>query len=422
MGHSKTTDVTSDEAASATDIKKRRGTLAVGSGAHFMHDGFTDMLYLLLPVWQAEFALTLTQVGFLRTAYAGVMALLQVPAGMLAERWGERILLSAGTLVTGLAYLSLGSTGGHLTLLAVLMVGGAGSTVQHGLCSSLISRAYEHGPRREALGLYNFAGDLGKVAVPFLVAMVVSGFGWRWATTGVGVLGVSSGIAAYLLLSALGAGARPEIAGVAPSTKNKPTLQTRDWGITDRSGFAALSAIGVLDGAARSGYLTFLPFLLIAKGAEVETIGVALALTFAGGATGKFICGFLAARLGIIRTVISTEALTGIGIVLVLSLPLYWAMALLPVIGMGLNGTSSVLYGTVSDFVRPERRARGFGLFYTLGFGGGACAPVLFGMLSDFADVEVTLQVIALVALATIPICSFLVKPLARVEKASSKK
>jgi FSR family fosmidomycin resistance protein-like MFS transporter len=420
MGHSKKTNETPHEAASAMGLKNRRGTLWIGSGAHFMHDGFADMLYLLLPVWQAEFALSLTQVGFLRTAYSGAMALLQLPAGMLAERWGERILLCSGTLITGLAYLSLGSSGGHLTLLFILLVGGAGSTVQHALCSSLISKAYEHGPRREALGVYNFAGDLGKVAVPFLVAMVISGFGWRWATTGVGVLGVSSGILTYLLLTALGAGARPAMATETQSTKNKPVLQTRDWGITDRSGFAALSAIGILDGAARSGFLTFLPFLLISKGAEVEAIGVALALTFAGGATGKFVCGFLAARLGIIRTVISTEALTCIGIAFVLPLPLYWTMALLPVIGMGLNGTSSVLYGTVSDFVHPERQARGFGLFYTLAIGGGASAPVLFGLLSDYSNVEVALKVVALVAFTTIPICKFLVKPLARAQKASA--
>ena len=152
----------------------------------------------------------------------------------------------------------------------------------------------------------------------------------------------------------------------------------------------------------------------------MEIIGVALALTFAGGATGKFVCGFLATRLGIIRTVISTEALTCMGIALVLPLPLYWTMALLPVIGMGLNGTSSVLYGTVSDFVCPERQARGFGLFYTLAIGGGASAPVLFGLLSDFSNVEVTLKVVALVAFATIPICKFLVKPLARAVQASA--
>jgi MFS family permease len=385
-----------------------------------MHDGFADMLYLLLPLWQVEFALSLTQVGFLRTAYSGAMALLQVPAGILAERWGERILLSSGTMVTGLAYLSLGSSGGHLTLFFVLLVGGAGSTVQHALCSSLISRAYEQGPRREALGAYNFAGDLGKVAVPFFVAMVVSGFGWRCATTGVGVLGVSVSILAYLLLSAFQLGSRP-VKAIANQSKNKKSvLQTRNWGVTDRSGFAALSAIGVLDGAARSGFLTFLPFLLISKGAAVETIGVALALTFAGGATGKFVCGFLASRLGIIRTVILTEALTCVGIALILQLSLYWAIALLPVIGMGLNGTSSVLYGTVSDFVCPARQARGFGLFYTLAIGGGASAPILFGLLSDFSSVEITLKGVALVAFSTIPLCKFLVKPLAQAESSSA--
>lgn len=420
MGHSEKTNETTQKATSVLNSRERRGALCIGSGAHFIHDGFADLLYLLLPIWQAEFALSLTQVGFLRTAYSGAMALLQVPAGMLAEQWGERTLLCLGTLVTGLAYLSLGSSGGHLTLLLVLLVGGAGSTVQHALCSSLISRAYEHGPRREALGVYNFAGDLGKVAVPFLVAIVVSGFGWRWATTGVGVLGVSVGILAFLLLSGLQLGARPVKVNLSKSANKRFFSQTGGWGIRDRSGFAALSVIGVLDGAARSGFLTFLPFLLISKGAAVETVGIALALTFAGGAMGKFVCGFLASRLGIIRTVILTEAVTCLGIALILPISLYWALALLPVIGIGLNGTSSVLYGTVSDFVVSERQARGFGLFYTLAIGGGASAPILFGLLSDFSNVELTLKVVAFIAFITIPICKFLVKPLAKVDRASA--
>jgi uncharacterized membrane protein YeaQ/YmgE (transglycosylase-associated protein family) len=42
-----------------------------------------------------------------------------------------------------------------------------------------------------------------------------------------------------------------------------------------------------------------------------------------------------------------------------------------------------VLYGTVAEFVAPERRGRGFGLFYTLGIGGSALAPSAFGVVSD---------------------------------------
>src|SRR3970282_850228 len=73
------------------DVTKRpRAVLATACGAHFVHDGFSDVLYVLLPVWAGEFGLTFAQVGFMRTVYSGGMALFQVPAGLLAERRGER--------------------------------------------------------------------------------------------------------------------------------------------------------------------------------------------------------------------------------------------------------------------------------------------------------------------------------------------
>lgn len=376
---------------------------------HFVHDGFSDALYLLLPLWQAEFALTLTQVGVLKSLYSGAMALLQVPAGFLAERWGERVLLAAGTLLTGLAYMTLGLVEGHIALLVTLIVAGAGAAAQHPLSSSLVSNAYEPGLRRAALGIYNFSGDLGKVAIPLTLSVVIGGLGWRWGVAGAGALGVAAGLVAYLLLRRLGVGAgAPD-----PARDRKPPVA--GWGITDKYGFGVLSAIGFIDGAGRTGFLTFLPFLLIGMGAGVETVGLALALVFTGGAAGKFVCGYLAQWLGVIRSVILTELITGGGILLLLILPLEGALALLPLIGMGLNGTSSVLYGTVSDFVAEERRARGFGLFYTLAIGGGALAPTLFGLVSDFSGVASALVAVAVMTLAIIPLCGFLARPLERI-------
>ena len=106
---------------------------------------------------------------------------------------------------------------------------------------------------------------------------------------------------------------------------------------------------------------------------------------FAGGACGKFVCGPLAERLGAVRMVVVTELLTGIAIVALLRLPLTAALALLPILGIFLYGTSSVLYATVADLVAPEARARGYGLFYMLYQGSGMIAPVLYGWLSDAA-------------------------------------
>jgi fucose permease len=69
--------------------------------------------------------------------------------------------------------------------------------------------------------------------------------------------------------------------------------------------------------------------------------------------------------------------------------------------------------------VAPERRARGFGLFYTLAVGGSAIAPFMFGMLSDVMGVTMTLTMVALLALSTIPICRLLVRPLSRAQAGS---
>ena len=99
------------------------------------------------------------------------------------------------------------------------------------------------------------------------------------------------------------------------------------------------------------GFLTFLPFLLQSKGAGLSEIGLALTMVFAGGAAGKLVCGFLGARLGVLPTVLITEGATAAGILALLPLPIGAALALLPLIGVALNGTSSVLYGTVPDLV-----------------------------------------------------------------------
>jgi MFS family permease len=151
-------------------------------------------------------------------------------------------------------------------------------------------------------------------------------------------------------------------------------------------------------------FLTFLPFVLTAKGASLPTIGLALSLTFAGGAAGKLVCAYIGARIGTIATVWLTEGITAIGIVALLPLPLEAAMVLLPVVGVALNGTSSVLYGSVPDLVTPEKRTRAFGIFYTGTIGAGAVSPAVYGLLGDAVGVPWALAVVAAAVLLTLPL------------------
>jgi MFS family permease len=397
--------MSSDTLAASTPsaAPRSRRTLAACCGAHALHDGFSDSLYVLFPVWQAAFGLSFAQVGLLKTLYSGSMAALQVPASLLAERVGERVLLALGTLVAALGFVFAGWTAGFLGLALCLMLSGAGASVQHPLSSALTSRAFEGAQLRAALGTYNFSGDVGKVLLPALCAALLAVLDWHAVTSLMGVLGLAAALAIWFavpraLHQAVSEAAVPEApdaAGAAPGAAASSLANP---------GFISLSAIGIIDSATRMGFLTLLPFVLIAKGASVTQVGFALSLTFAGGAAGKFFCGLVAARAGVLRTTILTELVTAAGIVALVPLSLEASMLLLPALGIALNGTSSVLYGTVAELVPGARRARAFGVFYTLTIGAGAASPVLYGLIGDAIGVPRTFGFIAAVVLLVLPL------------------
>jgi len=87
-----------------------------------------------------------------------------------------------------------------------------------------------------------------------------------------------------------------------------------------------------------------------------------------------------------------------------LPLPLEAALILLPVVGVALNGTSSVLYGSVPDLVEPAWRQRAFSIFYTGTIGAGAVSPAIYGLLGDAVGVPTALLIVAAVVLVTLPI------------------
>src|SRR5438874_1447382 len=373
-----------------------RRTMAVACGAHILHDGYTDLLYVLLPLWQAQFGLGYAEVGLLRALYVGAMAGFQIPAGSIAERFGGPLVLGLGTALAGIGFLIAGASVGFAMLVGALVVGGLGSGVQHPIGAHLVSQAFSGARSRQALAGYNFSGDLGKMAFPAATAWLLTMMNWRAATTVIGIVGLC---AAGAILAMRGL---PERESASEKTEDSPKAVA---GATPSGrGFPLLLSIAMIDSATRMGFLTFLPFLLQMKGADLPMIGIALTLVFTGGAAGKLACGLLGARLGVVHATWLAEGLTALGILALLPLPLFAGLAVLPLIGTARNGTSSVLYGTVPELVAPERRQRAFSIFYTGGVGAGALAPVLYGLASDLADVPVMMLLIAAVALVTLPV------------------
>ena len=382
-------------------MKKR--TLATCCAVHTLHDGLSDVSYVLLPLLAQTFGLSLVQVGVIRGAHRAAMAAFQIPAGLIAERFGERNLLALGTLLVGVAFLGLGYAPGFWAILVALFGAGLGSSVQHPLGSTLISRAYPLEGRRAALGTYNFAGDVGKFAFGAIVSLLLlAGITWQAPVLGFGVAAIVAAAAVLALVADTRTPVRTDATGAAKKTVG--------WGIRDRQGFTVLCLIEILDSSTRTGFLTFIAFLLISEGLSEGWAASAVPLVFIGGMAGKLACGLLAERLGVVRMIIVTELATACGIFAALALPAIAAFVLLPLLGVVLQGTSSVLYATVGEFVEPDRLPRSFGLFYTIGSICGIAAPLGYGLLGDRFGVSIAIATMGVVVLLTIPL-AILLKP-----------
>jgi MFS family permease len=390
--------MTATSAAAEKSAEQR--ALGVACSAHALHDGYTDLIYVMLPIWQSEFGLGYAVLGLMKTVFSGTLAGFQIPAGFLAERYGTATVLALGTALAGIGYICAGFSSGVAMLVAALFVGGLGASTQHPLGSSLIAHAFA-GPRSlKALGTYNFAGDIGKMTLPAAASLLFVVLPWRHALMLLGGFGVVAAAAIFV--------AMPRFAAEAHAKKKDGDATRR--GPAHAYGFPLLLSVGVIDSATRMAFLTFLPFVLTAKGASLPTVGGALTLVFAGGAAGKLVCAFIGARIGTVATVWLTETVTALGIVALLPLPLDAALFLLPVVGVALNGTSSVLYGSVPELVEPARRTRAFGIFYTGTIGAGAVSPALYGVLGDAVGVPSALMVVAAMVLLTLPI-TLLLRP-----------
>jgi FSR family fosmidomycin resistance protein-like MFS transporter len=369
---------------------------------HALHDGYTDGLYAFLPIWQSQFSLSYAGLAVVRSLYYGTMGGLQLPANRLLQGVTPRTALLLATLIAAAGFALMALPLGFAGLCIGLLVAGVGSSIQHPRGSMLVTETYGAAARRP-LGIYNFSGDIGKATLPALAALLLPLLAWRPVLGLMALLGLA--VAGVLL------GLAPSIAAGGDIDK-APVLARHA-----PRGFGLLAVIGGLDTATRMGYLLFLPFLVHARGGSSATVGLALALLFIGGALGKASCTWLSERLGVIESVMATEAASAVLMIVTLFTPLGTTMIVLPLLGIFLNGTSSVLYGTVPELAPGGDTGRAFAIFYTSVIGSGAVAPILYGAIADHSSQALGIVMAGLTALAIIPLVAALRSSLCPIDK-----
>ena len=376
---------------------KRRNTLIFASMTHIWSDLFFVIIVPLLPLIQSDpdLLLSYTEAGLFKSVYAASSVVLQIPAGYLATKFGEFWLLIFGNVWVGIGLIGMALTSGYFLLLLLALVAGFGGGTQHPLATSLVSKVYDSNGRSTAVGFVNFAGDIGKLLAPLLSLLCVARFGWRGTLRIVGLFGLVNMVVLATIRPWIKAGGdvRNEFQDVNIDKREK----------TDLASFGTIGSIGFIDSGIRSGALAFLPFILKDKGLVDNQIFIMLTFLLAGGALGKFLCGWLDDRYGSMFLIWATKFITALLLVYTLFVPSALLIPLMFVLGIGLNGTSSVLYSLVSLFIPSKNRSVGYGYYYTITELGGTLAPILFGIVADIFNIRKTIMLMGLSTLVILP-------------------
>ena len=156
--------------------------------------GNSSDAFLLLRA--SDLGLGLTAVILAYVVYNIAYTLLSFPAGLAADRFGQRPILAAGFLVFGLVYLGFAMTDGTGALWPLFAAYGLAMALTEGVARALISDAAPSERRGTFLGLYHTT--IGLTAV---VASVLAGVLWDQISPAAPfVIGAVTGLAAAALL------------------------------------------------------------------------------------------------------------------------------------------------------------------------------------------------------------------------------
>lgn len=353
----------------------------------------------VLPLYAREFGVSTATVGLTLTAFGIARLVLNLPAGALAERYGRRLLLIGGPLITAVGMIGSGTAQDIEQLLAWRLVAGAGSALY--MTGAQIYLVDIAGPGARARYLATNQGALlaGVSIGPALGGLLADTFDLRTPFFVVGGMALGAVLYGWFRLPETRSSAQPDDDAPPPDRSARAILRftlSRD-----------LVAVGLVTAAvftARSGARqTLMPLLGVEDlGLSAGQLGLVFTLT---GVVSLVLIGPAAAiadRFGRKVAIVPTTLLAAVGIVVVAlgdTITVFVVGSVVMALGTGVSGPAPGAF--VADIAPPELRGVAMGIYRTWGDLGIVVAPPALGALADRTSITTALLVDAVVVAAS---------------------
>lgn len=364
--------------------------LIVLCGATFLVMAGQGVVSPIIPLYASDFGVSATMVGLTLTVFAFARLILNVPAGIIADRYGRRILLVGGPILTAIGMFGSGQADGIWVLLAWRFVAGAGSAFyMSGAMIYLIDIAPPE-KRTRYIATNQWALSVGVALGPGVGGVIADAYSLSTPFTVVAVLAVLTAVYAAFRLPETKDKAEDDIATDADG----PPVST--WSFVRSAPFLLVGISTMTIFMTRAGTRgTMMPLHAEdALGWGPAEIGLVFTLTGLLTLTTLMPAAWAADHVGRRHVILFSGVFAGLGALLVGSLatPVGFVMGnIIMSLGTGTAGPAPAAY--VADIAPPGRRGMAIAMYRSAGDVGFLAAPPLLGLLSEVTSITFTLIV-----------------------------
>jgi MFS family permease len=317
------------------------------------------------PLLGREFGVGLADIGILIGLYFTPGIALALPGGAIGQRFGDKKTVVAALLLMLIGGLAMASSPSWNVQVAGRLVAGGGAVLMNVLLTKMMADWFAGKEIATAMAIFVNSWPVG-IALSLLALPLIG------TTYGVGAvhLAVATliGLAIVLLAAAY----------QSPSNGVNTALTTVRL---ERNALMAVVAAGLMWGLYNIGFaviFSFGPSMLVERGWSIGAAGGIISVGLWLGIISVPAGGFLADRTGRPDTILVVVCIVFAILMLLLS---HSDKVVLAVIALGLLGglPAGPMLSLPARVLRPETRAIGMGVFYTLYYAAMMVGPVIGG-------------------------------------------
>lgn len=372
-------------ATQPAEVPEEQKRLALGliSTCHTLNHLQYSITSVIFPVMMTELGFGLLQLGFLSAVSSFVGQGLQVIYGFITGFFKRTVVLGAGNVIVGISAMLQYFVGSYPQLLAARVAIDAGSSPQHPLGSSILSRYYPKA-RGWALTFHHSAGNLGSFVGPGLASIALLYMGWNKAFVVFGLLSLVMGLALFMIQDH----ADSRDATISGKKKLKANLLAYVLCLKNRN--ILLTSLVLMVGAAGRGtgvnntYLV--PFFMERFGVSAPVGGLLLTVMQGAGLVGPLSIAWLSDRLG--KRALVTQATLLLSALMTVWLvhhpelsPLFYLNLIL--YGAVVQARGSLTQTMIGDFAGAEVTDAAFSIYYFVGFISGPIWTLIIGYMME---------------------------------------